>query len=179
MSDITYVMPLIEYMKEKYDNREDKDNMFGVGVSDTEFRAFIIYYLLGENWYVVDPLGQTQINEVALYDILQKYSKRYRKEKRKQGKGILKYKLTHKGRYLFEYEKEEPEGYIHTVDILAKTATRYKGIEVASYESGCNSDGFSNAVGMRREELFRLPFWILHFKLYRLFKGFGKDRKRG
>lgn len=69
-------------MKEKYDNREDKDNIFGVGISDADFRRFIIQYLLGEHWYVVDPLGQAQINEVALYQILEKYSRKYRKEKK-------------------------------------------------------------------------------------------------
>ena len=73
-------MTLTEFMKERYKNREDKDNIFGVGVSDTEFRAFIIDYLLGEDWYVADPVGPTQINEIALYKILEKYSKRYRKE---------------------------------------------------------------------------------------------------
>lgn len=73
-------MTLTEYMKEKYDNREDKGNIFGVGITDAEFRAFAIKYLLGENWYVVDPLGQNQINEIALYEILEKYSKRYKKE---------------------------------------------------------------------------------------------------
>ena len=73
-------MKLTEFMDERYKNREDKDNMFGVGVSDAEFRQFIINYLLGEDWYVVDPLGQTQINEIALYWSLEKHSKRYRKE---------------------------------------------------------------------------------------------------
>ncbi len=71
-------------MSERYKNREDKDNIFGVGMSDSEFRKFIIDYLLGEDWYVVDPLGKTQINEIALYKILEKYSKRYRKEYRKE-----------------------------------------------------------------------------------------------
>lgn len=73
-------MKLTEFMDERYKNREDKDNIFGVGISDAEFRRFIIDYLLGENWYVVDPLGQIQINEIALYEILEKYSIRYRKE---------------------------------------------------------------------------------------------------
>ena len=73
-------MTLTELMDKRYKNREDKDNMFGVGVSDAEFRQFIIDYLLGKDWYVVDPLGQTQINEIALHEILEKYSKRYRKE---------------------------------------------------------------------------------------------------
>lgn len=73
-------MTLTEFMFKRYKNREDKDNIFVVGVSDAEFRQFIINYLLGEDWYVVEPLGQTQINEVALDKILEKYSKRYRKE---------------------------------------------------------------------------------------------------
>lgn len=73
-------MTLIEFMDKRYKNRKDKDNIFGVGVSDAEFRTFIINYLLGEDWYIVDPLGQTQINEIALYEILEKYSRRHRKE---------------------------------------------------------------------------------------------------
>lgn len=77
-------MKLTEFMEERYKNREDKDNIFGVGISDAEFRKFIIDYLLGEDWYVVDPLGRTQINEIALYEILEKYSKRYRKERKEQ-----------------------------------------------------------------------------------------------
>lgn len=80
-------MTLTEFMDERYKNREDKDNIFGVGVSDTEFRAFIIDYLLGEDWYVVDPLGQTQINEIALYRILEKHSKRYKKEIKDRKRG--------------------------------------------------------------------------------------------
>ena len=77
-------MTLTEFIEERYKNREDKDNMFGVGISDTEFRRFIIDYLLGEDWYVVNPLVQTQINEIALYEILEKYSKRYRKERKRR-----------------------------------------------------------------------------------------------
>ena len=73
-------MTLSEFMSKRYKNREDKDNIFGVGISDADFRQFAIDYLLGEHWYVVDPLGQTQINEIALYEILEKYSKRYKKE---------------------------------------------------------------------------------------------------
>ena len=73
-------MTLVDFMSERYKNRKDKDNIFGVGISDKEFRQFIIDYLLGEDWYVVDPLGQKQINEIALYRILERYSKRYKRE---------------------------------------------------------------------------------------------------
>ena len=73
-------MTLTEFMDERYKNRKDKDNIYGVGLSDAEFRKFIMDYLLGEDWYVADPLGQIQINEIALYEILEKHSKRYKKE---------------------------------------------------------------------------------------------------
>ena len=73
-----------EYMKNKYANREDKDNIFGVGITDDEFIRFIIDYLLGKDWYVVDPLGRSQILEVALCEILEKYSKQYKKELKQQ-----------------------------------------------------------------------------------------------
>lgn len=47
-------MTISEFFKEKYSVRKDKENIYGVGMSDTEFRHFIIQYLLPENWYVVD-----------------------------------------------------------------------------------------------------------------------------
>lgn len=99
-------MTLTEFMDERYKNREDKDNMFGVGVSDAEFRHFIIDYLLGEDWYVVDPLGQTQINEIALYKILEKRSKRYRKECRARipRKWMIRKKVTKLNRLETEIE---------------------------------------------------------------------------
>lgn len=73
-------MTYTDFIEDKYKNREDKNNIFGVGISDREFVRFAIDYLLGEDWYVVDPIGQTQINEIALHEILEKYSRRYRKE---------------------------------------------------------------------------------------------------
>lgn len=39
-------MTISEFFKEKYSARKDKDNIYGVGMSDTEFRHFIIQYLL-------------------------------------------------------------------------------------------------------------------------------------
>lgn len=76
-------MTISEFFKEKYSARKDKENIYGVGMSDTEFRHFIIQYLLPENWYVVDPIGQSQINEIAINEILTKYSKRFRHERKK------------------------------------------------------------------------------------------------
>ena len=70
------------FFENKYDNRVDKDNIFGVGITDTEFTNLIIKELLGKEWYVVDAVSHSQINEIALIYILEKYSpkkKQYRK----------------------------------------------------------------------------------------------------
>ena len=75
-------MTLTEFFNKKYKERKDKDNMYGVGMSDAEFRHFIIGYLLPDDWRVSDPLGQSQINEIAIYEILEKHSKKFRKERR-------------------------------------------------------------------------------------------------
>ena len=63
------------YIDSKYKKRDDKDNVYGIGMDNDEFRYFIINELLGDNWYVVDPLSQTQINEIAFYEIMNKYKK--------------------------------------------------------------------------------------------------------
>jgi len=36
----------------------------------------IIHHLLGDKWYVVDPLNQEQVNTVAVYEIIQHYKTR-------------------------------------------------------------------------------------------------------
>lgn len=41
---------------------------------------FLCNYLLGEDWYVVMPESTQQVNSVIVYEILQKYSKDFRKE---------------------------------------------------------------------------------------------------
>ena len=69
-----------DFIKDKENKREDKDNIFCTGITDREFVYFAIRYLLGEDWYVSDPLGRKQINQVALEEILNKYCKGYRKE---------------------------------------------------------------------------------------------------
>lgn len=39
-------------------------------------------YLLGENWYIVDPVSCKQGNAIIVDEILRKYSRRYLKEQR-------------------------------------------------------------------------------------------------
>lgn len=70
----------INFIRNKEAQRKDKDNIFCTGISNTEFVKFAIKYLLGNDWYVVDPLGHSQITQLALEDILFKYSKQFKKE---------------------------------------------------------------------------------------------------
>ena len=57
-----------------------KDNMFPPPLDAQLALQFLKDYLLGEDWYVVNPLGQEQINSEMVAEILNKYSKKYRKE---------------------------------------------------------------------------------------------------
>ena len=70
----------IDFIIEKEKNREDKDNIYCTGITEREFIKFSIKYLLGDNWYVIDPLGYNQTIQIALEEILYKYSKEFRKE---------------------------------------------------------------------------------------------------
>jgi hypothetical protein len=47
-------------------------NIFPKPTSDSEAWNIVMDHILGPNWYVVDPLGRTQINTEALADILWK-----------------------------------------------------------------------------------------------------------
>ena len=71
-----------DYIEKKYEERPDKDNMYGVVLSDAEFRMLIIREFLGKDWYVVDPLGHNQINEIAFYNIVKRYAPKLK------GKGV-------------------------------------------------------------------------------------------
>lgn len=78
------------------------------------------------------------------------------------------YKLNYKSGYIFSYS-EQKQGYTANIDICQKSLKDYKGVLVICYQSDINLDRYNNAVGLRRKELLRLPFMVLHFKLYRLF----------
>lgn len=80
------------------------------------------------------------------------------------------YKLVHKHKNIFEYEKMQKQGYISIIEIGHKNTKNYRGIQVSCYKKGVNSDLFNDSVCMRRAELLRLPFMILHFQLYRILR---------
>lgn len=45
---------------------------------------FLKDYLLGEKWYVVNPVNTEQCNAQIVHEILMKYSREYRKEYKKE-----------------------------------------------------------------------------------------------
>lgn len=51
-----------KWLNRKYAEREDKDNILPVGITDAEFREWVMRILLGAT--------QNQINEVALEEII-------------------------------------------------------------------------------------------------------------
>ena len=79
-------MNFIEYIKKRNSEREDKDNMYPVVMSDREALNFLEDYLLGDDYQITDPISNAQANVIVVHDILYKYSKRYRKEYKKYKK---------------------------------------------------------------------------------------------
>ena len=62
------------------DNNWEKNNMFPPVLEGQKALDFLKQYLLGEDWYSVNPISTKQINCEVVHDILYKYSKKYRKE---------------------------------------------------------------------------------------------------
>ena len=83
---------------------------------------------------------------------------------------MKKYILKNKSKNCFIYERHNEQfGYNEIIEISFKNIWNgYKGVQVTSYQKGCNADGFNNALGLRRNELLRLPFMIAHFMIYRI-----------
>lgn len=73
-----------EWLERKYANREDKGNIFAVGMTDGEFVDWAIRILLGDGWYTV-PVGKNQVNEIAMQDII--FHKCGMNAKDRKGKG--------------------------------------------------------------------------------------------
>lgn len=68
------------------DKNWEKDNMFPPSLNPQTALNFLQEYLLGEDWYIVNPLTTSQANCEVVHDILYKYSKKYRKEYKKRHK---------------------------------------------------------------------------------------------
>lgn len=62
------------------DKDKTKDDIAYSGVSDRTALNILVRYLLGEDYYITDPVGVTQGNAIIVDDILKKYSRKYRRE---------------------------------------------------------------------------------------------------
>lgn len=61
-------------------DQNNQDNIFPPNMQPVEAVDMLIEYLLGPDWYVVDPLAPKQVITQAVYDILFKYSKLFQQE---------------------------------------------------------------------------------------------------
>lgn len=68
------------------------ENMITVPISSDKTIDIMRFYLLGDDWYTVDPLSKEQIITEIVYDILRKYSRKFRKELRERNKAWKKRK---------------------------------------------------------------------------------------
>lgn len=64
------------------DKNWEKDNMFPPCLDPQTAVNFLCEYLMGEDYYIVNPLCTAQANCEIVDDILFKYSKKYRKERK-------------------------------------------------------------------------------------------------
>ena len=77
-------MKFTEWMTKNW----DKGNMLPPPLSSQEAINFLQKYLLGENWYVINPMTASQTNVEIVHNILYKHSRKYRKEFKKYAKNI-------------------------------------------------------------------------------------------
>ena len=76
LTDVSF----IEWLKSE--NSKDQDNILPPELDFEKAIYFLKNYLLGEDWYVNYPGSAKQITTDIVYDILKKYSKKFRKELR-------------------------------------------------------------------------------------------------
>lgn len=81
---------IFNWLDEK-NNGENKGNIFSPAMDDKEFIGFIMEYLCPD-YVSVNPISHEQINTEVLFEVLNKYSKKFKREVKKSKKDY-KYKL--------------------------------------------------------------------------------------
>lgn len=71
---------MVESFTEWLKSQEDPENILPPELDFEKAIQFLKNYLLGEDWYVNYSGSAKQINTEIVYDILKKYSKKFRKE---------------------------------------------------------------------------------------------------
>lgn len=72
-----------KWNKNRYDNRQDKDNICPIGITDREFICIMKNLFLGSGWYTSLSLGYDQINEEILEEIIYKETGKEAKQRLK------------------------------------------------------------------------------------------------
>lgn len=65
---------------DQLNNTTNKGNFFNPPITDKEAIGFLRDYLLGKDWYDVNPVSHDQVNTSIVHSILYKYSRKYRKD---------------------------------------------------------------------------------------------------
>lgn len=71
---------MVESFTEWLKSQKDPENILPPELDFEKAIQFLKNYLLGEDWYVNYSGSTKQINTEIVYDILKKYSKKFRKE---------------------------------------------------------------------------------------------------
>ena len=71
----------VEWLDEEC--KKDPDNLCDPPLNPQLAVQFLCSYLLGDDWYASMPESQLQVNSAIVFDILYKYSKKFRKQVKK------------------------------------------------------------------------------------------------
>ena len=89
---------VVEFIDRLKKRREDQmkllpkeRDIFPIETSAQDAIHILCQGLLGEDWYIVDPMGSSQANTIIVDEILYKYNKEYRKEAKRYRKINRKY----------------------------------------------------------------------------------------
>lgn len=89
------VVEFIDRLKKRREDQmkllpEERD-IFPIETNAQDAINILCQGLLGEDWYIVDPIGNSQANTIIVDEILYKYNKDYRKEAKRYRKMNRKY----------------------------------------------------------------------------------------
>lgn len=84
------VVEFIDRLKKRREDQmkllpEERD-IFPIETNAQDAINILCQGLLGEDWYIVDPIGNSQANTIIVDEILYKYNKEYRKEAKRYRK---------------------------------------------------------------------------------------------
>lgn len=83
---LKFINKLKKHDQENMSKPLGKRELMPIPTDAQEAINILVDGLLGENWYIVDPLPNSQANTLIVDEILYRYNKNYRKEAKKYKK---------------------------------------------------------------------------------------------